>query len=288
MSRIWPRDPDRLRTHVAMLCETFHSRDWQSIANLDACADSIADEFEQAGARVEFQVFSVYGSDYRNVIARFGPVTNEPVVVGAHYDAFEDTPGADDNASGVAVLIELAHLLGRRPPDRGIELVAYVLEEPPFYRTANMGSAVHAKRAAVAGRRIAGMIALEMVGCFRDEPGSQSFPALIFRLLYPGRANFVAVVSRWDQGDWVKRLKIGMKGATDLPVYSLRAPAFIAGVDYSDHLNYWTYDIPAAMVTDTAFYRNDAYHTRADTPDTLDYERMGQVVVAVYEAIIGL
>lgn len=206
-------------------------------------------------------------------------------MIGAHYDACGETPGADDNASGAAALIELGYLLGRIPPGREIELVAYVLEEPPFFRTAQMGSAVHAASISSEQDRIVGVIVLEMVGYFCDARGSQSYPSLLLKLIYPNRGNFIAVVGRWDQGQWVKRVKVGMKGTTDLHVYSIRAPSFVPGIDFSDHLNYWPLGFNALMITDTAFYRNKAYHEKGDTADRLDYDRMSKVVVAVFEAI---
>ncbi|MCX6996770.1 MAG: M28 family peptidase [Kiritimatiellaeota bacterium] len=281
-------DPVKLREHVEILSQRFHPRDWQHRDHLDRCADYIAQQFGQAGAAVEFQPFTAGGHPYRNVIGRFPAGQGPCVVVGAHYDACGEMPGADDNASGIAALIELAHLLGRQAPTSAVELVAYVLEEPPFFRTEYMGSALHAKSLAGDQARVRGVIVLEMVGCFKDERGSQSFPMLLLRLMYPSRANFIAVASRWDQGDWIKKVKAGMQGATDLPVYSIRAPAVLPGIDFSDHLNYWPYGFKALMVTDTAFYRNKAYHSPADTPDKLDYHRMAKVVVAVFGAIGSL
>ena len=148
-----------------------------------------------------------------------------------------------------------------------------------------MGSSFHAASVAGDKARITGVIVLEMIGYFSDEPGSQSYPLPILKAWYPGRGNFITVISRWDQGRWIREIKSGMKGATDLPVYSFRGPAALPGVDFSDHRNYWPHGIPAAMVTDTAFYRNTAYHSADDTADRLDYDRMAMVVVAVYEAI---
>jgi Zn-dependent M28 family amino/carboxypeptidase len=271
-----------------MLSETFHPRDWEHKENLEKCADYIAMHLTNAGAVAESQVFEVEGQKYRNVIGRFGVGQGSKLVVGAHYDSCGDTPGADDNASGVAALIELAQLIGTNPPAREIELVAYVHEEPPFFDTDLMGSVIHAK--SIAGQRdtVTGVIVLEMVGYFSDERGSQSYPARALHLIYPSRGNFIAVVGRWDQGDWVKAVKVGMKGATDLPVYSIRAPVSLPGIDFSDHRSYWPHGINAVMITDTAFYRNKEYHTVADTADRLDYERMGKVVVAVYEAVRAL
>jgi hypothetical protein len=278
-------EPERLKAHVVTLSQALYPRDWKHVDNLDKCADYIAEHFTNAGAAVESQVFSVQGMPYRNVIGRFGVGKGAKVVIGAHYDACGETPGADDNASGVAALLELAYLLGRNPPAREIELVAYALEEPPFFRTPHMGSAIHARSIEGEKAAITGVIVLEMVGCFRDERGSQSYPSILLWLMYPSRGNFIAVVGPWDQGDWVKTVKAGMTGATDLPVYSIRAPTVVPGVDFSDHLNYWPLGIHALMITDTAFYRNKAYHAANDTADRLDYNRMSKVVVAVFETL---
>jgi Zn-dependent M28 family amino/carboxypeptidase len=268
-----------------MLSETFYPRDWLNESNLSSCADYIASHFTNAGAVVHTQAVAAHGREYRNVIARFGVGRGAKLVVGAHYDACGDTPGADDNASGIAALLELGYLLGRHTPDREIELVAYVLEEPPFFGTPLMGSAVHAASISREKDKIVGVIVLEMVGYFSDARGSQSYPSLLLSLIYPRRGNFIAVVGRWDQGAWIKRVKIGMKGTTGLPVYSIRAPTAVPGIDFSDHRNYWPFGINALMVTDTAFYRNKAYHEKGDTADRLDYERMSKVVIAVFEAI---
>lgn len=278
-------EPARLRQHVTFLSETHAPRNWRSSSNLNACAGYIRAEFTAAGAEVSEQPFEVVGLPFRNVTARFGNHGGDLLIVGAHYDGCDETPGADDNASGVAALLELAHLLGRAPVGRDVELVAYTLEEPPFFRTEQMGSAVHARRTIASGRPILGMIALEMVGYYSDTPRSQHYPLPLFYLLYPHRGNFVGVIGRWDQADWICRVKRGMKGATDLPVHSIRAPGFVPGVDFSDHANYWDRGIPAVMVSDTAFYRNEAYHTRHDTADRLDYTRMSMLVVALREMI---
>lgn len=277
--------PERLHAHVIMLSETLSPRDYTQPRNLDACADYIAEDFKRAGATVTFQPYEALGRRYRNVIGRFGVGLGNKLVVGAHYDANSGTPGADDNASGVAALIELAYLIGSHPPTREIELVGYTVEEPPFYGSELMGSAIHAKSLAAAGEAISGVIALEMVGYFADARGSQSYPSILLRLIYPSRGNFIAVAGRSDQGDWIKAVKIRMRGATDLPVCSIRAPAMLPGIDFSDHRNYWPQGYPAVMITDTAFYRNRAYHEATDTADRLDYTRMAKVVVGLYEVV---
>lgn len=278
-------DVSRLRQHVVALSKTFHPRDYTHSQNLNRCAVYIADELEAAGASVEIQDYKVDGETYRNVIGRFGAEKDKTIIIGAHYDSCGDTPGADDNASGVAGLLELARLVGKNEPDCGVELVAYTLEEPPFFRSPQMGSAIHAASVAAEKDRIIGVIVLEMIGYFSDEPGSQAYPLPLMTAHYPDKGDFITVVSKWNQGGWISEVKAGMQGATDLPVYSFRGPASLQGIDFSDHRNYWPHDIPAAMVTNTAFYRNVHYHTAGDTADRLDYARMGKVVVGVYETI---
>ena len=278
-------DAARLRADVETLSVDFHPREWQHVENLNRCADYIADQMRKAGATVEFQDYEAIGRDYRNVIGRFGQGKPRKIIIGAHYDSCDHTPGADDNASAVAGLLELARMIGTKPPDLEIELVAYTLEEPPFFSSPMMGSAIHAASVADQKDRILGVIVLEMIGYFSDEPGSQTYPLPLMKAFYPGRGNFITVVSRSNQGAWIQEVKTSMKGATPLPVYSFRGPQKLPGIDFSDHRSYWPHDIPSLMVTNTAFYRNTAYHTANDTADRLDYDRMGMVVVGVYEAI---
>lgn len=223
-------NPETLRNHVRILSEAFYPRDYRHTENLDRCADYIRAEFEKTGARVRFQEFSVAGRVYRNVIARFGEGDENLLVVGAHYDACGHTPGADDNASGAVGLIALASLLQSHPTGRNVELVAYTLEEPPFFRTPFMGSAVHARSLQENHTKIRGAVILEMIGCFRDEWMSQDFPSPLLRLFYPSRGNTIVIVGRLDQRAFVRALKKKMKGATGLPVYSVNAPAALGGV----------------------------------------------------------
>lgn len=277
--------PARLAAHVRMLSEAFVPRDEAHPENLDRAAAWIRHVFETEGGRVEEQPFRVAGRTYRNVIAHFGPATAERIVVGAHYDAAGPLPGADDNASGVAGLLELAHLLGKAAPPAHVELVAFTLEEPPYYAGPLMGSVFHATSLKQKGVRVRAMICLEMIGYFTDEPRSQQFPHPSLKLLYPSTGNFIAVVGRIGQGSLAGRIKKRMRRAAPLPVHSINAPRWLPGVDFSDHRSYWEAGWNAVMITDTAFYRNDNYHTAADTADTLDYGRMALVVEGVYAAV---
>jgi Zn-dependent M28 family amino/carboxypeptidase len=282
-----PVQPARLAAHVRMLSETFVPRNEAHPENLDRAAAYIRKVFETEGGRVEEQPFQVGGRTYRNVIAHFGPETRERIVVGAHYDAAGPLPGADDNASGVAGLLELARLLGKSAPPAHVELVAFTLEEPPYFAGPMMGSALHASSLKKKGIKVRAMISLEMIGYFTDEPGSQEYPHPSLKLLYPSTGNFIAVVGRIGQGSLAGRIRKRMRRATPLPVHSLNAPSWLPGVDFSDHRSYWDEGWAAVMITDTAFYRNDNYHTAADTAGTLDYGRMAMVVQGVHAAVLA-
>lgn len=279
-------DPSRLRAHVKMLSETLAPRDYRRYWNLEKTAGYISNHLARAGAVMSEQVFTVDDRDYRNVIATFGPTTPSRIIVGAHYDGCQDTPGADDNASGVAGLIELAYLLGKADLKQQVELVAYTLEEPPFFRTGNMGSARHAYQLRQDGVTVDAMICLEMIGYFSEEKGSQQFPSTFLKMLYPETGNFIAVIGRTGDHKLIRQLKTSMRGATDLPVEALCAPEGFPGIDFSDHLNFWNHGFSAVMVTDTAFFRNHRYHTSGDTVDTLNFDSMAKVVLGVYEAVL--
>lgn len=285
-----------LERHVRVLSERFHPRSIDHPENLEAAARYIEECFTATGARVESQVYEADGSVYRNIVATYGPEDGPVVVVGAHYDSCgivpgettTHTPGADDNASGVAGLLVLAELLRGQPLTRQVKLVAYPLEEPPNYGTDSMGSAVHAARLKGEGVDVVAMICLEMIGYFVDGPSSQGFPAPGLGLIYPTVGNFISIVGRLQDIPLTRKVKGIMAATSELPVCSMNAPAWVPGVDFSDHRNYWRHGFPAVMLTDSAFYRHGGYHQDDDTADRLDYRRMGQVVQGVYMAVVGL
>lgn len=280
--------PAQLQTHVRMLSETFTPRDYLNTENLDRAAQYIQQELTQAQGRVSEQPYKANGKSYRNVLAQFGPPAGQRIVIGAHYDVCQPYPGADDNASGVAGLLELAYLLGKTELTAPVELVAYTLEEPPFFRSEAMGSAVHANALKKQGTAVRAMLSLEMIGYFSDAPGSQQFPNPILKLFYPSQGNFIAVVGNFGQIGLVRKVKRTMRAAALLPVHSINAPGWLPGIDFSDHLNYWRAGYPAVMITDTSFYRNLNYHTAQDTAEKLDYNRMAKVVQAVFAVVRDL
>lgn len=283
-------NPARLERDVRALTGLEGFRCFERPDDLDRAAEWAKAKLMASGLLVEEESFGVGDLSFRNLVAHYGADEGPVLVIGAHYDVCGEQPGADDNASGVAGLIELARMLGRNQPEvaHRIELALWPLEEPPNFRSSAMGSAIHANSLALRGADVRGMISLEMIGYFSDEPGSQSFPAPGMSLLYSSRGDAIVVVGNSSSWWFTRRLKTRMAGSADLSVRSMNAPAFVPGVDFSDHLNFWRHDWKAVMITDTAFYRNPNYHRVTDTPDTLDYERMAQVVTGVYAAITTL
>ncbi|MER2999400.1 M28 family peptidase [Pontibacter populi] len=281
-------DTVKLKQHLLAITGTTQPRNHQHTDALNQVAAYIRHEFEQLNGQVQEQVYTVDGKEYRNVVLSVGPADAPRLVVGAHYDVCEDQPGADDNASGVAGLLELARLLDKHTLPFRIDFVAYTLEEPPYFRTEHMGSYVHANSLYEQQADVMGMISLEMIGYFKDEKGSQRYPVAPLKLFYGSRGNYIAIVQRFGNGSFGRSLLRNYKKAAKLPVKSLRAPAFLTGVDFSDHLNYWRFGFDALMITDTSFYRNSNYHQPTDTIYTLDFKRMGEVVDAVYTSILNL
>jgi Zn-dependent M28 family amino/carboxypeptidase len=280
-------DAATLRQHTSMLSKDLAPRNYQHITNLNKAADYISESLRSSGGRVSEQIFEVHGAEYKNIVAEFGPQGGEIIVVGAHYDVEGENPGADDNASGVAGLLEIGRLLGEVQLKTKIVLVAFTLEEPPFFRSDKMGSAVYAKSLAESGATVKLMIALEMIGYFSEEKGSQDYPILLLKLYYPSIGNFIAVVDQL-MSTQAQRMKASMAQIIDLDVHSINAPSFIPGVGFSDHINFWRYGYPAVMITDTAFYRNRAYHTLGDLPERLNYAKMAQVVYGVFDYVVKL
>ena len=282
-------DKNKLYSSVEKLTSISPARNYENIDSLNKAADFIKSEFLRYGYSPVEQKYSVKGIQYKNIIGTYGPETAPRFIVGAHYDVAGEQPGADDNASGIAGLLALAELFKKHSPKINfrIDFVAYTLEEPPFFRTKEMGSFVHAKSLHDNKVKVLGMLSLEMIGHYLDSPGSQFYPLPFMKLFYPTKADFIGVVGNFRSSNLIKHFKDKMK-LTAIDVESLKAPACLIGVDFSDHRNYWKFGYPAIMVTDTAFYRNQNYHSASDTINTLDFNRMKEVVKGVYWALISL
>ena len=279
---------ERLKEDVSFLTSIRPFRNYMSISSLNKSAEYIYSRMKDYTDSVHFQEFQVEGKIYRNVITTINSQHSKRIVVGAHYDVAGDTPGADDNASGVAGLLEILRILSENRPSCRVDFAAYTLEEPPFFGTRFMGSFIHASSLFKEKADITVMISLEMIGYFSDKPRSQQFPLPFFRLLYPDKGNFIGVVGKLGQSRITKRIRNLMRKGSSIPVYSINAPTILPGVDFSDHRNFWHFGYDAVMITDTAFYRNPYYHSQGDTMGTLSFERMYQVVKGVAYAIYHL
>jgi Zn-dependent M28 family amino/carboxypeptidase len=243
--------------------------------DLERPARYIEQAFAAHGLAPASHEFVSAGRPVRNVEVNPAQTT---VVVGAHYDTVPGSPGADDNASAVAALIELAGMLGKE--NLPIRFAAFANEELPYFMGPDMGSWVSAKRSRERGEKLRGMLSLEMLGYYSDRPGSQRYPAPL-GLFYPDRGNYIAFVGDLGAFGLVRRSVAAFRKHSSFPSQWLAGPASIPGVTHSDHWSFRNLGYPAIMVTDTAYNRNPNYHLASDTPDTLDYERMARVTLGL-------
>ena len=271
---------DRLRRHVQAIASREHNV-WTAPA-LEMAAQYIERTLSEQGHAVAVQRFRYQSSEVRNIEVEIagGASASEIIVVGAHYDSIAGATGANDNGSGVAAVLELARLMRGAQLERSVRFVAFVNEEPPFYRTGEMGSQYYARRSRERGENVVAMLSLETIGYYSDRGGSQRYPFPL-GLFYPASGNFVAFVSKLGSRRLLPPAVGAVRPPAEFPSEGVAAPAFIPGVDWSDHWSFWQQGYPALMVTDTALYRYPWYHSVQDTPDKIDYERLARVVTGL-------
>lgn len=275
-----------LRQHLTTITKREKARHFANPEVLDSVAAYIYREFEKSADTVYYQTYRANGTTYRNVIAVFGRKNQKRIIVGAHYDVCGNQEGADDNGSGTVALLELSRMLKGKELKNRIDLVAYTLEEPPFFRTDYMGSAIHAKSIEPIKDQVLGMISLEMIGYFSDKKNSQEYPLGILKWFYGGKGNYITLVRKSSAGKFVKRFIQNYKKTKLIRTKKFAAPRSLPGIDFSDHLNYWNIGIDALMITDTSFYRNKNYHKETDTIETLNIAKMAEVINATYQVLV--
>ncbi|MFQ5803164.1 MAG: M28 family peptidase [Candidatus Methylomirabilales bacterium] len=280
---------DRLEKHVSMLAGEIGERNIWHPQGLEASVDYIEKALKDLRYQVEVQEFNVEGTTVANLEAeRIGTsLAGEIVIVGAHYDSVIGTPGANDNASGVAGLLEIARLLATEELSRTVRFVAFVNEEPPFFLTGDMGSRVYASRSRQGGEDIVAMLSIETIGYYSEDHGSQHYP-FPFSYFYPNTANFIGFIGNFSSRRLVRRAIGTFRKHTNFPSEGLAAPEWVTGVGWSDHWSFWKEGYPAIMVTDTALFRYDHYHTPQDTPEKLDYARTARVVTGLTRVVADL
>lgn len=208
----------------------------------------------------------------------------EFLIVGAHYDTAPGTPGANDNGSGVAILLSLAETMSLRPSAIPVRFILFANEEPPHFQTERMGSLVHAKGLGAGAKDVRAMISLESLGYYTSKPGSQKYPPPI-GLLYPDEGNFVAFVSNLENRSLVTRSLAAFRKGVKFPSEGGVFPGKMPGIGWSDHWSFWQVGVPALMMTDTAPFRDAEYHQGGDTSAHLDFQRMTLVAEGA-EAVV--
>jgi Zn-dependent M28 family amino/carboxypeptidase len=279
----------RLRGHVQCLAADIGERHVYRPQALAAAASYIEDAWREQGYAVSRLAYEVSGTLCANLeVARNGGArAREILLLGAHYDSVIGSPGANDNASGVAALLEISRMFMAVEPAVTVRFVAFVNEEPPFFMTGQQGSAIYADAARRGGDDIRLMASLETIGCYSDEPGSQAYPPL-FALFYPDRGNFIGMVSDFRSRAALQRLARAFRAHCDFPLETAATFRFVPGVAWSDHRSFWHQGYRALMITDTAFYRYRHYHAASDTPDKLAYSALARVTLGLFRAFAAL
>jgi len=277
-----------IKSHLIKLTKSEKYRNHLNIDQLNKTADFIKSVFKQYTDCIFVQEYFVDDKTYKNIICSFGTENRKRIVIGAHYDVFEDQEGADDNASGVVGLLELARLLRDRMLNYRIDLVAFSLEEEPYFKSKSMGSYIHAKSLIDINADVYGMVCLEMIGCFKDERHSQTYPMKFLSLIYGNQGDFIILARKFASGKFVKIFCKQFKLTQKIKTKEFIGLQDFVGIDRSDHINYWKFGISALMITDTAFYRNENYHKHTDTWETLDLKRMARVIDGIFMAISTL
>lgn len=280
---------ERLRAHVQVLAGRIGERNLTRYDALEDAALYVGDGFRSFGLKVDQHGYLAEGREVVNLEAQLqgSRAPEEIVVIGAHYDSAPGTPGANDNATGVAALLELSRRWAKSRPERTLRFVAFVNEEPPHFQSGSMGSMVYARRARERGEKIVAMISLETMGCYSDRPGSQRYPAPLNRF-YPDTGNFIAFVGNMKSRELLHRAIATFRDNARFPSEGVAAPESLPGIGWSDHWSFWQVDYPAIMITDTAPFRYPQYHEPSDTPERVDYEKLARVVAGLDKVVAEL
>ena len=284
-----PANSEKLYSHVKFLTDLRPFRNYMNTDSLESVVSYLKKHLKQWGYEPKEQMWKAQGHEYKNLIASYNPQKSRRLIVGAHYDVFGEMPGADDNASAVAGLLETARLLSEDKPDLDyrVDFVAYCLEEPPFFATDKMGSYIHAESLRKKRADVIGMICYEMIGYFSEEPGSQSYPNERLRTIYPDRGDFIVVVGIEAYRKFTEKVFKNMKQVNEVDTQVICFPDKNGYASMSDQRNYWRFGYPALMINDTSFLRNLNYHQKTDTIDTLNFEKMAGVVNGAFNAVIN-
>ena len=281
--RLLARD---LRAHVDVLARDIGERNLRKPDALNNAADYLTRFLKDQGYDVHAQEYRVQGKPVKNLEATIlgGSKKDEIVVVGAHYDSVPNCPGANDNGTGVASVLEMARAFKAAKSERTIRFLLFVNEEPPYFQTEQMGSIVYGKACKARGDKIVAMISMETIGCYSDEPGSQNYPPP-FDQFFPGTGNFIGFASNPQSKQLLFDVVSSFRRHTKFPSEGVATSPDIPGIGWSDHWSFWQVGYPAVMVTDTAPFRYKHYHEPTDTPDKIDFDRTARVVAGMVRVV---
>jgi len=272
---------ENLKRHVHALAGDIGERNTFKPQALHRAEEYIARVWEAQSYHVVRQEYPLKGDRWANLeVTRPGRGKAAPfLLIGAHYDSVFGSPGANDNGTGVAALLEISRAFAAIEPQTSVRFVAFVNEEPPYFQTPYMGSRIYAQRARDHGDKIRVMASLETIGYYSDAPASQKFPfpSALFRLLYPDRGNFIVFASNLASRAITQEAHSLFRSRSDFPAEIISTFEMVPGIDWSDHASFWHAGYPAFMVTDTAPYRYPYYHTAEDTPEKVNFEALGRV-----------
>lgn len=282
----------QIQNDIEYLAKTIGERNMHTPGTMDRTVDFLQKRFKEAGYFAENQNYIVQqgvytGKTAKNLIAEIPATGNqtEIIVIGAHYDTVKGSPGANDNASGVAVLLAAAEKLGKYSSQNTIRFVAFANEEPPFFQTSDMGSYAYAEKSSQKNEKITAMIALDGLGYYDRSSGSQSYPLPGLGFIYSDRADFIALVTRFSDLSLLRNISAGFEESGVVATESAALPGFLPGVNWSDHWSFWKFGYPGVLITDTLLFRDPHYHTPRDTPERLNYSNMARITTALVSTI---
>ena len=300
----WPGEPveKRMKTELIEIKKSLesdirylqdlgprNSENDTSYKQLRKCEEWIKDRWELQGYFVRKQTFSIKAKEYSNleIEIKGRKLPSEIIIISAQYDTLPDSPGANNNGSGMAILFQLSQLLRKHTPDRTLRLLNFVNEEDPFFGTEMMGSYQYAKRSQQLREDIKVMLSMDALGIYKDELGSQrlSFP---FSLFYPDRGNFLAFIGNLYSRKYMKETTKGFKKGSSFPIQAGVVPEWVKGGAWSDHSSFWKFGYPGIMVTDTGGFRSPFHTTKEDTLEKLNSEAMSRIVFGMYTCAVHL
>jgi Zn-dependent M28 family amino/carboxypeptidase len=275
-----------LQGDVEILAGHIGIRNLYRLNALSQAADFIESRFKEFGYTVIRETFEVEKKPCHNLKVEIPGyrLAEKIVVIGAHYDSAGESPGANDNGTGVAALLALARTFSKEKPACTLRFVAFTNEEPPFFKSTCMGSRVHAKGCRGRNEKIIAMLSLETIGYYSDARGTQIYPPPL-SLFYPSTGNFIAFVGNLSSRALLRQVIASFRRNAQFPSEGASLPAWIPGIDWSDHWSFWKEHYPAVMITDTAPFRYPEYHSIYDTPDKIDYDRLARVVGGIEKVI---